>query len=464
MPTPCDSTRQSVLFEEVFSKRVRVNFDAEAQTSDAGVLLVAAADRRLGLTDALVGEVIDPRQPGKVQHDMLELLRQRVYAIALGYEDGVDAARLASDPGLKLACERSPLQGADLASQSTVSRFENMLTGRDVVLMGQCLETRAVEELRRRYPRPGRVVIDLDPSVDPAHGGQQGILFNGYYDTWCYLPIFGFLSVEGGESDHILFCARLRPGTAKEGRGWIPVLRRVVAHLRETYGPRLPILVRLDGGFASPLLLDVLEELRLKYVVGLANNQKLNRWAKRRLPRARAMARKGGRAERVFDERLYQAQSWSHSRRVVLKAEAIPYPGRKLKSNPRFVVTNLRGKPERVYATYCRRGDVENRIKELKRDLSIDRTSCSGFLANQLRVVMTAAAYLLFQDLRWQLRKSEHKRTQVGRLRTVLLKVSARVTESVRRVVFHLPVSYPFAELWAKAARAVGATRPAPAP
>lgn len=218
MPTTDDSTRQSVLFEEVFGKRVQVNFDAEAQTSDAGVLLVAAADRRLGLTEALVHEVSDPRQSGKVRHDMLDLLRQRVYAIALGYEDGDDAARLANDPGLKLACERSPLRGEDLASQSTVSRFENMLAGRDLVSMNRRLETLAVEELHRRYRRPGRVVIDLDPSVDPAHGGQQGILFNGYYDTWCYLPIFGFLSVEGA-----------RATTSSSAPGFVPGRRRRAA-------------------------------------------------------------------------------------------------------------------------------------------------------------------------------------------------------------------------------------------
>jgi hypothetical protein len=210
------------------------------------------------------------------------------------------------------------------------------------------------------------------------------------------------------------------------------------------------------------MLLNVLEELGVKYVVGLPNNAKLNKWAKRRLPRVRRLARESGQSEREFDEKFYAARSWPHERRVILKAEAIPYIGREMKNNPRFVVTNLRHNPERVYEIYCGRGDAENRIKELKCDLSIDRTSCTSFVANQVRVVMTAAAYMLFQELRWQLRKTKLKRAQVGRLRVTLLKVSARVTESVRRIVFHLPTSYAFKTLWRRAAHALGASRPPP--
>jgi len=454
-----EATRQSVLFEAPFSKAVLVEFDGEAQTSDAGLALLAAADRRLGLIDGLVSQIQDARQPGKVRHGVDEVFRQRVYAIAAGYEDGNDAGRLAGDPALKLVCGRGPVRGEDLASQSTVSRLENGVGGREVVGMQRSLEDTAVATLARRHRRPRRVVIDLDPSVDPAHGAQQGVLFNGYYDTWCYLPIFGFLSVEG-ESDQLLFCARLRPGTAKEIRGTIPTLTRVVAKLRRTLGKRQRILVRLDSGFCHPRLLDALEALRVEYVVGMPNNARLNKWAKRRLPRARRRARESGQSEREYDERTYAARSWGRERRVILKAEAIPYFGRSMKDNPRFVVTNLRCKAERVYQTYCDRGDVENRIKELKCDLHIDRTSCTSFVANQVRVVMTAAAYCLFQELRWRLRRTVLRQAQVNRLRTVLLKISARVVESVRRVVFHLPTRFGFREEWIRAASALGAVRP----
>lgn len=454
-----ESTQQSVLFEDQFDKPVGIVFDAEAQTSDAGLTLLAALDKKLGLTSLLASQIEDSRQSGKVRHEIEEMFRQRTYAIAAGYEDVNDTARLGADPALKLACGRGPVGGSDLASQPTLSRFENKPTGREVIGMLRSLEEAAVRGLKRRHRRAGRIVIDLDPSVDPAHGAQQGVLFNGFYDTWCYLPMFGFVSVDG-DPEHYLFCARLRPGTAKEMRGVIPMLGRMVGQLRDAYGWHQYILVRLDAGFANPKLLEALEELGVKYVVGLPSNARLNKWAKRRLPRVRRLARESGESEREFHEKFYAARSWPHERRVILKAEAIPYEGREMKSNSRFVVTNLRHKPERVYEIYCGRGDAENRIKELKCDLSIDRTSCTSFVANQVRVVMTAAAYLLFQELRWQLRKTELRRAQVGRLRSTLLKVSARVTESVRRIVFHLPTSYPFAKLWRRAAHALGASRP----
>lgn len=451
------STQQPVLFGDLFSKPVQVAFDAEALTSDAGLMLLSAADRKLGVTEALTDCVRDPRQQGKVQHGFGELLKQRVYGIGAAYEDCNDSARIRSDPSLKLSCGRGPLKGLDLGSQSTLSRFENQVTGREAVRMARSLEDIAVKTLKRRHRRASRIVIDLDPSVDPAHGAQQGVLFNGFYKTWCYLPIFGFLSVNG-DSDHYLFHARLRPGTSQEIRGGvIPLLRRMVAKLRGAYGAGQYIQVRLDAGFANPTLITELEELGVKYVIGLPSNVKLKKWSDRKQPRVRRLARESGEAAREFHESSYAARSWPHERRVILKAEAIPYLGRELKNNPRFVVTNLRHKPGRVYEIYCGRGDAENRIKELKNDLAIDRTSCSSFLANQFRVLMTASAYMLFQELRWQLRDTELCRAQIGRIRDMLIKVGARVAESVRRVVFHFPVGLPFERPWRKVARALGA-------
>ena len=453
-------TQQPVLFERLFSKPVVVAFDAEALTSDAGMVLLAGADRKLGLTRAMCSQIDDDRQAGKVWHQVEELVKQRVYGIAAGYEDCNDAARIGGDSALKLSCGRSPLRGEDLGSQSTLSRFENQISGREAAKMARCLESKAVAALKRRHRRASQIVIDIDPSVDPAHGAQQGVLFNAFYDTWCYLPVFGFLSVVG-DPDHYLFSARLRPGTSKESRGVIPALRRVVTQLREAYGKKQYILVRLDAGFAHPHLMNVLEELGVKYVVGMPSNVKLKKWSDRKQPRVRRLARESGEAQREFHETSYVARSWPHERRVILKAEALPYPGRELKNNPRFVVTNLRHKARRVYEIYCGRGDAENRIKELKKDLSIDRTSCSGFVANQFRVLMTAAAYMLFQEMRWQLRGTDLGRAQVAGLRDMLVKVGARVVESVRRVVIHLPVHLPFARPWRKLARAFGACAPA---
>ncbi len=206
------STQQSVLFEDAFTAPVQMAFDAEALTSDGGMALLIEADHRLELTETLAAEISDGRQAGKIDHEIDEILRQRVFSIAAGYEDGTDAARLRGDPALKLACGRGPVDGADLASQPTISRFENDITGREVVAMNRRLEDVAVRDFVRRHPKPGRIVVDLDPSVDPTHGEQQGTLFNGFYGTWCYLPVLGFLSCSKGRDQH-LFMARLRPGT-----------------------------------------------------------------------------------------------------------------------------------------------------------------------------------------------------------------------------------------------------------
>jgi hypothetical protein len=207
------------------------------------------------------------------------------------------------------------------------------------------------------------------------------------------------------------------------------------------------------------MVLDTLDELKVKYVVGMPTNDVLKAWAEEWLPSVREGAEGSGESERAFDDRAYKARSWKVARRVILKAEAIPYPGRSMKDNPRFVVTNLRAAPEMVYDTYCLRGDAENRIKELKRDLCVDRTSCSRFVANQLRVTMTTAAYMLHVELRWRLRRTKLGNAQVSRLITTLIKVSVVVKRSVRRYLFQLPGHFPFAQEWQAAAMSLGAIR-----
>lgn len=451
------STQQSVLFEDSFEKPVHVAFDAEGQTSDGGLVLLSAVDRKLGLMSALAGHLTDTRAAGQVLHSLEEILRQRTLAIAAGYEDGNDATKLRSDPAMMLACTGSSTDGP-LASQASISRFENSVSAGEAVLMGRELEDVAVAQLRRQRKkgrRRQRIVIDLDPSVDPAHGAQQGVLFHGFYRRWCYLPMFGFLSFEGASSQ-LLFSARLRSGLSKESHGTIPLIERIVAKLRAAFGPKQGIVVRLDGGFQGSRILDALERLKVKYVVGMGTNDRLKAFSEQMLPELRSLAKETGAPARSFGECDYRARSWPHERRVITKAEAIPYPGRAIKDNPRHVVTNLRARPERVYDLYCLRGDAENRIKELKHDLQVDRTSCSRFVANQVRVLMTAAAFVLYQEIRWRLER-RLGRAQVGRLRDVLVKVGARIVESTRRVVLHLPMHFAFQRDWLAAARALGA-------
>lgn len=452
-----ESTRQGVRFESGFRKPVEVEFDAESLSSDGGVVLLSALDRGMGLSAALMGEVEDRRDPTRIAHRHEELFIQRCLGIVQAYLDGNDAARLSKDPVLKLAVDRDPCDGSDLASQPTLSRFENSVTAREAVKVGRKLEQTVLSRLQRRHRRSRVVTLDLDSTVDPTHGQQQLTFFHGFYDSWCYLPLLAFLSFD----DHLeqyLFFARLRPGNSRDLRGVIPLLRRTVPELRCRF-PKARIRVRADAGFYHPLLLDVLEELGVQYFVAMPSNEALRRLSHPYLIFARVLGEHHGTTQTLYGETRYRASSWSRKRRVVFKAEVLHYPGRPVRANERYVVTNcLRSSPETIYTLYCQRGDSENRIKELKLDLGIDRTSCSRFVANQFRVLTTAAAYVLLQELRWRLRHTRAARWSVGRLRDALLKVAVRVCRSVRRIACHLSRDLPYRDLWRQAALACGAT------
>ena len=448
------STQQGVLFEGGFSKPLTVLFDGEAQSSDGGVLLLARIDRQLELTARLSDCLEDSRQLAKVHHDHQVLLRERVYALAQGYADTTDCARLADDAALKVALDQLPVRDQLLASQPTLSRFENRPPARELAHAQRVLEDVVIERLRRRHRGARRLYLDFDPSHDPAYGGQQGVLFNGFYDGYGYLPMFGFLTVEGDPEQYLLH-ARLRPGTRRAYKSFIPTLRRIVRKVRKAF-PGAQLIVRLDSEFTTAVLLDALESMGVKYIAGLKSNATLKKMAAWHVGRVRGEVRRTGRAARRFQEFSYRAKTWPRARRVILKAEVLVHPTRGLKDNPRWVITNLRHKPQNAYAIYCRRGDAENRVKELKLDLQSGRTSCHRFLANQFRLLMTAAAYVLLQDLRWQLRRTHLKRARVARLRLLLLKIGAQVKESVRRIVLHFPATYLERSTWIHVARRLG--------
>jgi hypothetical protein len=448
-------TAQRSLFEEGFSKPVVVQFDGEQSSSDGGALLLGAVDRRIGLTKVLGEALGDKRCAWRVEHGKQELLRQRVFSIAMGYADQNDSARVASDPLLKLVCGRSPSSAGSLASQPTLSRFETTRTGRELVALGRRLEGFVIERLRKTHRQAKRITIDLDSTEDPTHGQQPFAFFNGYYDSWCYLPMLGFLSVDDEPLQH-LFHARLRPGTARDARGTPVLLRRTVLALRKAFR-RARILVRLDAGFAAPAVFAMLDELRVDYLVAMGGNAILHRAAAEPLRIVRELAERFDGSLATWGETSYRSGGWDRDRRVIFKAEALVYPDRELKENQRFVVTNLRLAPKKAWDLYCQRGDVENRIKELHEGLEIDRTSCSSFLANHFRVLETAAAYVLFQELRVRLPKTDLARAQVGTLRARLIKIGVVVKESVRRIVLSFPASYPWKQHWLEAAHSVGA-------
>ncbi len=453
-----DTIPQTVLFPDLFKKPLVATFDQQHASSDGGAVLLKAAERQYGLIEGFAECLVDDRQPGKVRHTLADLLGQRIFGIACGHPDANDADRLAEDPIHKLLLGRDPVAGDPLASQPTISRFENGVGSHDLYAMGCELAMRVIERHQQRLRgQARRITIDLDPTDDETHGAQQLTFFNGYYDSWCYLPLLAFLTFDD-EAEQYLCAAVLRPGNVPATQGALGVLRRLLAVLRLAF-PGARFLVRLDGGFATPEIFDVLDaEPGLDYVVAMAKNSVLVRHAAAAMATARAQSAESGQTEHVYTDVRYAAGTWAHARRVVIKAEVVQLAGREPQDNPRFVITNLRQTPRFIYERiYCARGDIENRIKELHDGLQIGRTSCCRFWANQLRVCLTAAAYVLMQELRLHAAGTACARTQVTWLRDRLLKLGAHVVTSVRRIVLHLPTATPDLHAWRHIALALGA-------
>jgi hypothetical protein len=434
-------------------------FDERHASADGGAVLLKAADRRLGVTAAIARVLTERRAAAKITHSLGALVAQRVYGLACGYPDANDADRLADDPIQKLLLDRDPIAGQALASQPTISRFENGVSRPALYRVGRALAACVIARHQQRLGRRARVItIDLDPTDDPTHGAQQLTFFNGHYDTWCYLPMLAFLTFND-EAEQYLCAAILRPGNVPATRGARGLLRRLLALLRLAF-PHARFLVRLDGGYAHPEILAFLDaEPRLDYVVAMAENAVLTRLAEPAMVQARQMSASSGQTEHVYLDAEYAAKSWRGQwRRMVIKAEVMRLAGREPRDNARFVITTLRQTPRFVYTrVYCARGDIENRIKELHHDLAIGRTSCTNFWANQLRLLLTAAAYMLLQEVRLRAARTSCARAQVATLRLRLLKLGVSVVTSVRRIVLHLPLSAPDRATWIRIACQMGA-------
>jgi len=458
---------EGVLIEGVFDKPTVAVFDGERQSDVGGALILGLADRRVGLTQSLCDAMLDPRQRGKVEHPAIEMIRQRVYGIACGFPDLNDATRLRDDPGMRMLCGR-PIDGEEhaLASAPGLCRLENRATRRDLVGMAHALLDRVIEQQAkgRRRKQVKRITIDLDPTDDPTHGQQQLSFFNGHYDTWCYLPLVGYVTFhdrEGREEpEQYLVAAILRPGNAPATEGAKGLLRRLVARLRGAF-PKAAIRVRLDGGFGSGPFLDFLESLGVTYAVNLPSNERLREAAEEGLEKVRPLGEATGVSERIYGECRYAAKAWSRERRVVIKAEVVRCertPQKEPKDNARFLVTNETTSPQHTYENvYCRRGDVENRIRELNHGMDSDRTSCTSFKANQFRLLLTAAAYVLMQEIRRRASRTALARTQVWKMREHLLLLGARIVRSTRRLVVRLSGTSPYRDAWLSIARALGA-------
>ncbi len=432
METVC---HKQLIFESLFGKEVVADFAGGRITSDAGGLLLRELDQRYRIAENAARCLHDPREGHKVKHDLLTLVRQRLFAIAQGYEDNNDAATLAKDPAFKIMAGKAPESDGDLASQPTLSRFENRVTAKDL----RRLCDRLLELYLKTHPGPRKVIVlDMDGTDDPTHGKQQLSFFHGYYEEHMYHPLLVFDGRDG-----FPLAAVLRPGNTHSSRGALAVLKRLIQKLRQAY-PEALILFRADAGFAVPALYNYLEgQPETRYVIGFITNNRLLAETAPLLLKAQRQYQETGEKQRLFTSFSYQAESWDQPRRIIAKVEYTH-----LGANQRFVVTNLSRNPQFVYDDiYVLRGDVENRIKELKLDIKADRLSCHRFLANQFRLLLHTAAYCLFWLLRHHLQGTELATAQVHTLRLKLLKIGARIRETSRRIWVHLASGYPYRDL-----------------
>jgi hypothetical protein len=462
VPTQWTSPRFD--FQHLHARQVVAAFDGGLVTSDGGALLLREVEHHFRFLEQFARCFTDHRDPDRTEHTLLELVKQRVFGLCLGYEDLNDHDRLRLDPLLAvlvgkadpLGCHRLDPddRGKPLAGKSTLNRLELTPVGagadsrykKIVAHLGQ-IEVFLIEAfLRQQTTPPARIVLDLDATDDPVHGHQLGHFFHGYYDHDCYLPLYIFAG------DHPL-CALLRPSDVDASAGCLPHVQRIVARLRQVW-PAVTIVLRGDSGFCREYLMRWCEQNRVDFVFGLAKNARLLRAVGGEPHEALGQYQRTGQPARLFKDFAYRThKSWSRSRRVGAKAEH-----RAKGANPRFVVTSLA--PEQYDARtlyereYCARGEMENRIKEQQLMLFADRTSCATMRANQIRLYLSTVAYLVLRALReYGLRGTEMAQAQCGTIRTKLLKIGAVVRVSVRRVVVALSEACPsqevFARVWA---------------
>ena len=432
-------SQQSLFFHP--ERRVDAAFDAPEISSDGGVLLLRLLDDQLGLSALVANALPDERAPERIKHSRREQVRQRLYQIALGYEDCNDADSLRHDAVLKTACDRLPDDVEGLSSQPTLSRFENAVSMKAIKRMLLGFEKAYVDSLSKRRDL---IVLDIDTTDDETHGHQQLTFFNGYYDHHMYHPQLVF------DQDGNLITAILRPGNKHAARGAKGVLNRIIRAIRKRC-PQAEIVVRADGGFAVPRLYRLLEQLdrelgKIEYIIGLPKNPVLKAKAKRWTDRAKARCNKTQMGARTYGHFHYAAKTWSRQRRVIVKAEhSLMGP------NPRFVVTSYVAKEldaEDTYRSYCVRGQCENFIKDLKNAMKADRLSCSSFVANFFRLLLHGAAYRLMFALRDELavERIDMGNCQLDTLRLRLLKIGAMVRQSVRRILVRMPEVFPLAD------------------
>jgi hypothetical protein len=456
MPTECSVDLFG--FAPVEGREVVAGFDGGAITSDAGALLLGAADRAIGLTDRLARCFHDVRRREWIEHEVVTLVGQRIFGIALGYEDLNDHDHLRHDPMMavlagKLTARRE--ECAPVAGKSTLNRLElseleptryHKISHNPIAIKRLLVDV----FLEAHEQAPSEIILDLDATDDPVHGEQEGRFFHGYYDCYCYLPLYVFCGRD-------LLVAKLRRASVDAAAGAVEEVARIVAHIRRRW-PHVRILVRADSGFARDDLMAWCEANGVHFLFGLAQNERLIAEIKSELAQAEAKSRRTGKPARSFkDFRWTTRRSWSRERRIVAKAEFTEG-----EANPRFVVTSLKRaecKAKYLYEkVYCARGDMENRIKECQLDLYADRTSTGTMRANQLRLWFASMAYVLLCAVRRiGLHHTPFTDASCGTIRLKFLKIGAIVRISVRRIKIAMASGCPVARSWGDAAALLNA-------
>jgi DDE family transposase len=428
-------TTEPLAFARLGSRRVEADFSGGDLTTDAGALLLREADRRVGLLDAFNDVLPDPRHPAFITHPQRALLTQRVFGIACGYEDLNDHDALRHDPLWQAIAEYDPSAEQPLASSPTLCRLENRISRAALLRMANVL----VDKFIASYvTAPECLILDFDATDDVVHGHQEGRFFHGYYDNYCFLPLYVFCGDQ-------LLVAYLRTADADAARHTRAILKLLVQRLRAVW-PEVRIILRGDSGFCRWRLMRWCDHHGIGYILGLARNSRLQELAEPLTHAAALRFERTGQPVRLFDTIAYAAGSWDRPRRVIVKAEHNAQG-----DNPRFVVVNLPGAPQMLYdEVYCARGEMENRIKEQQLMLFADRTSCHKFLANQFRLLLSAASYVLVETVRrLGLVGTEMARAQVSTLRLRLFKVAGLVQVSVRRLYVRLASGFPLQDLFA---------------
>jgi hypothetical protein len=423
------------------NRPIQCDFSGGQITSDAGLLPLRAFDERYHLTRDWAALLSDPRQDGRVRHDLLALLRQRLYQIVAGYEDANDADRLRHDPMLQIIADQN--LGEALSSQPTLSRWENAPSGRDLVRLNDALLEQFIRLCSEQVRQRGEILLDIDSTDDPTHGQQQLSFFNGAYGQHMYHPLLIFERHTG-----CLLAARLRAGNACSHARLVPLLLRLVPRLEAAF-PGAKIKLRGDAGFALPLLYECCEFFGIPYALGIPANAVFQRRAEPLQKRLKRRYRRSQVPQRSFSSFRHRARSWSHQRRVCYKAEHTAAG-----TNLRFLVTNCSGRASEVFAFYNDRGECENRIEEFKNGFRADRLSCHRFLANAFRLLLHGFTYNLVNLFRLLQLPQPWRSAQIETLRARLFKLGARVRQTARSIRVHLATGWPFQSLFCELALA----------